>query len=236
MGSSSEDYFQHIRGSNIKGAVMFPPVDEIYNRYIKNFKDDAKWLDRREKANDFVLSLTTPQDFKVYPFFFVWNDFNLDKLYLYKGVKWHRHSDEPVYDYKCEKCKKFVDEIQKRNLPVILEEEFEKTLLFTNYLAPKAKVIIPHCGLLNGGYKRLCKFRIWEKERIYTDTSLVDPKVVEDYIKRYGYDRIMFGSDFPFGLPKTQLRNILELKITAEAKEAVSGLNIIKLLGQSHQI
>jgi len=44
IGNSTEDYFKYIRNSNIKGAVMFPPVDEIYNRYIKNFKDDAKWL------------------------------------------------------------------------------------------------------------------------------------------------------------------------------------------------
>ncbi|UCC96023.1 MAG: amidohydrolase family protein [Candidatus Omnitrophota bacterium] len=232
IGSSTQDYFQYIRNSNIKGAVIFPHVDEIYARYISNFKDNKKWQNRRKVANDYVLSLKTVEDFKVFPFYFVWNDFNTEKLAFYNGIKWHRHSDEPTYDYKSEKCKGFVNEIQKRNLPVILEEEFENTLLFINSLAPKARVIIPHCGLLNGGYERFCKFTIWEKEKIYTDTSLAEPEIVEDYIKRYGHDRIMFGSDFPFGFPKMQLNEILELEISEEAKEAITTLNILKLLGE----
>jgi len=61
--------------------------------------------------------------FKVYPFFFVWNDFSIEQLEKYKEVKWHRHENEPCYDYSSQKCKIFISEIQKRNLPVILEEE-----------------------------------------------------------------------------------------------------------------
>lgn len=231
IGALSEDYFQHVRNSDIKGAVMFPPVAEIYDRHNPYFQDNERWQNKRKKANEYVLSLKARKDFKVFPFFFVWNDFNLGSLSSYQGIKWHRHEYEPQYDYKSEKCKKFIDEIQKRSLPVILEEEFENTLLFINYLAPKAKVIIPHCGLLNGGYERFCSFKIWQKDKIYTDTSLVSGEIVEDYVKRYGHSRILFGSDFPFGLPKIQLKKILELKISEDVKEAITGLNILRLLG-----
>jgi len=233
IGSSSEGYFQHIRNSNIKGAVVFPPVAEIYDRDNPYFQDNEKWQNKRKKANEYVLSLANKtRRLRVYPFYFVWNDFNLEKLSSYKGVKWHRHENEPQYDYKSEKCRKFVDEVQKRNLPVILEEEFENTLLFINCLAPRARVIIPHCGLLNGGYKRFCSFRIWEKENIYTDTSLAGSDMVEDYIKRYGHDRIVFGSDFPFGSPRIQLEKILGLEIPEDAKEAITSVNLLKLLGE----
>ena len=217
-----------LNNQNVLFLDCFEFAHDIFNgdtaiSYNPYFQDNEKWQDKRKKANEYVLSLANrTKSFRVYPFFFVWNDFNLENLSSYQGIKWHRHENEPRYDYKSEKCRIFIDEIQKRNLPVALEEEFENTLLFINYLAPKAKVIIPHCGLLNGGYERFCSFKIWEEERIYIDTSLAGPEIVVDYIKRYGYNRIVFGSDFPFGIPKVQLKKILELEILEDAKKAIT--------------
>ena len=232
-GPSFEDYLARIEQSPIKTAVVFSSVAEIYDRDNPNFKDDTEWQFRRNKANEHILSLTnTNEDFKVYPFFFVWNDFSLEQLTPYVGIKWHRHNDEPKYDYNSPKCSEFIAEIQRRNLPVVLEEELENTLLFINELAPGATVIIPHCGMLNGGYEELCKSGIWEKPNIYADTALADPEIINDFIGRYGHEKLLFGSDFPFGHPVLELSNVLNLKVSEEMKEAILHLNVERLINQ----
>ncbi len=43
-------------------------------------------------------------------------------------------------------AKRAIDEIKRRNMPVVLEEEFENTFIFINELAVGVKVIIPHLG------------------------------------------------------------------------------------------
>ena len=109
--------------------------------------------------------------------------------------------DEPHYDYQDPKCKAALDEIRRRNMPICLEEEWHHTLYFINELAPDLKIIIPHCGLLNGGFERFCRAGIWERPNIFTDTALAPSPVIAEYVRDYGHARIMFGSDFPFGDP-----------------------------------
>ncbi len=54
-----------------------------------------------------------------------------------------------------------------------------------------------------------------------------------DYIYEYDMDRIIFGSDFPFGDPKRELQKIMHLQIPQEKKEIICGLNIKRLLAES---
>jgi len=233
FGPSFEEYFEHLKYTDIKGAVIFSSVENIYPRDDPLFRDNKEWQARRRAANQYVLSLVNKKKgFKVFPFFFVWNDFALEQLPPYFGIKWHRHWNEPRYQYDSEGCKKFIETIQKRNMPVILEEELGNTLLFVNELAPNIRVIIPHCGLLNGGYDKLGAKGIWENPNVYTDTALASSGVVRDYIERYGHQRIMFGSDFPFGRPRMELEKILSLNIDEEIKKAITGTNILRLLGK----
>ncbi len=232
-GPSFQDYLTQIEQTPIKTAVVFSSVAEIYDRDDPNFKDDTEWQFRRNRANEHILSLTnTNEDFKVYPFFFVWNDFSIEQLTPYVGIKWHRHDDEPKYDYKSPKCSEFIAEIQRRSLPVVLEEELENTLLFINELASQAIVIIPHCGMLNGGYDELCKSGVWEKSNIYADTALAGPGIIDDFISRYGHEKLLFGSDFPFGHSVLELSNVLNLKVSEEVKESIVSSNINRLVNQ----
>ncbi len=120
-------------------------------------------------------------------------------------------------------------------MPVCLEEEFENTLYFINELAPGVNVIIPHCGMLNGGYDLFRRHGIWEMPNIYADTALAPVGDVSDYISRYGCERLMFGSDFPFGDPISELHKILRLKLTGEQERAILGLNIKRLLDASNR-
>ena len=232
-----EDYLAHLGDSGIIGAVMFPPVMEIYDRHNPDFEDDPQWRRKRQNANEYILTLGNG-DFEVFPFFFIWNDFAVDQLSArHRGIKWHRHSNEPRYRYEDPRCVAAIDEIRRRNMPVCLEEELDNTLRFVNDLAPDVRVIIPHCGYLNGGYEKLCDLGIWERPNIFTDTSAsgASPETIADYVQKYGHTRIMFGSDFPFGHPKAELEKILQLKLSKDAREAILGLNTRRLLADSNR-
>ncbi len=233
-----EEYLELIKGTNIKGVVAFSPVNKIYDRNNMNFQDNEFWQARRKKANEYVSSLVEKgkkEGIAVFPYFFVWNDFNLENLDSYLGVKWHRHADEPFYDYNSEKCEKFIKEVEKRNIPIVLEEELHNTLIFIRERAPNVNIIIPHCGALNGGYENLARNAVWLRRNVYTDTALATNVVIKDYVKENEADRIMFGSDFPFGDPREELESILRINFgygsnNEFVREKITKLNILKLL------
>ncbi len=225
-----EHYLARTRGSGIAGAVLIPPVYEIYDRYDPDFQDNDYWRQRRHSANEYLPTLGNAE-FTVFPFFFIWNDFAVDRITpRHFGIKWHRHSDEPRYHYDDPACAKAIEEIGRRNLPVCLEEELQFTMRFIDDLAPGLRVIIPHCGYLNGGYDALIRLGVWERPNIFTDTSLVPPSTVLHYVKNFGTSRIMFGSDFPFGDPRRELAKILQLGLPKETEEALVSINVRRLL------
>jgi hypothetical protein len=229
------DYMLQIGKSGINGVVMFPPVAEIYDRYDPNFVDSAEWQQRRRKANEYLLTIGR-EDFIVFPYFFIWNDFAVEQLSVqHKGIKWHRHSDEPIYDYDTPRCRTAIDEIRQRKMPIVLEEEFGNTVQFITDIAKGARVIIPHLGFLNGGYDIIKREGLWEISNVYADTALASSYEIDDYISTYGCERIMFGSDFPFGDPQSELSKILKLSIPEEEKELLLSGNILRLMSESNK-
>jgi hypothetical protein len=235
MPQSFEYYRSQIQGSGIEAVVMFSPVLEIYDRYRPNFEDNANWQQRRKISNEYLLTIGS-SDLKVIPYFFIWNDFAVDQIKpQHKGIKWHRHPNEPVYHYDEPQCKKAIDEILLRNMPVVLEEEFENSIRFINELAIGVNVIIPHLGLLNGGYQAFVKKGIWDNPNVYADTALASSHDIKDYVDNFGYDRILFGSDFPFGDPKQELSKIMNLSIAEDKENLILGLNLRRLLKDSNR-
>ena len=235
MPQSFEDYLYHIQGSDIEGVVMFPPVMEIYDRYDPHFGDTPEWQQRRRKANEYLLNLGR-SGFEVIPYFFIWNDFAIDQIKpSHRGIKWHRHPGEPTYHYEDPGCVKAVEFIRNRNMPVVLEEELHYTVRFINQIARDVRVIIPHLGLLNGGYRAISRQGLWEKPNVFADTALASSHEIMDYIQQYGHDRLLFGSDFPFGDPVSELAKVRSLQIPQEKKDAVLGANLKRLLSTSNQ-
>lgn len=231
---SYDAYRSVVRGGRIVGAVMFPPVMEIYDRYDPHFTDSESWMCRRKTANEYLLNIGT-SDFKVIPYLFVWNDFAVEQIKpRHKGIKWHRHSNEPVYQYESPRCRQALDEIRDRNMPVVLEEEFKNTVQFVEKYAKDVTVIIPHLGMLNGGYRTIKRQGLWQRTNIYTDTALASVHDIMDYIREYGTDRIIFGSDFPFGDPNSELNKISRLPIPEKQKEQIWGSNLERLLAESN--
>lgn len=226
---SFEDYARHAAGTDIGGVVFFSPVLEIYDRYTFHFTDTPGWRLRRRQSNAYLLSLNSDV-LTIYPYFFIWNDFAVEQLTAaHCGIKWHRHADEPVYHYDHPKCRAALDEIRRRNLPVVLEEELHNTVRFIRELADGMTVIIPHLGGLNGGFQSIAEAGLWELENVWADTALAFQDEILEYIRFYGHRRLMFGSDFPFGDPSSELNKVRSLGLHPEVEKDVIGQNFIRL-------
>jgi len=226
---SFEDYVTQAAATEIEGAAVFSPVFEIYDRYDPDFVDTPAWRRRRRESNAYVLDLAS-DELVVSPYFFIWNDFAVDQLTpAHCGIKWHRHAGEPVYQYGDPDCADALDEIRRRRLPVVLEEELDNTLHFIRKLAVGMTVIIPHLGLLNGGFQAIAEAGLWEFENVWADTALASPDEMREYLQRYGHERLLFGSDFPFGSPSNELRKVYSLELDPAVEAAVLGGNFMRL-------
>ena len=226
--------FAHIapllREAGITEACLFAPVEDIYERDDYDFQDNARWQQTRRAANHYLLDLAD-QGESIYPYLFVWNDFDIEELRRpYRGIKWHRHSDEPIYHYDDPACGRMLAEITRRRLPVVLEESYDNTIRFIERLAPEAVVIIPHLGGLNGGYHALDRSGIWQRDNVYADTALASPTEMRHFLEHYGAHKLLFGSDYPFGLPAGELRKIQRLNLAEEDFARVAANNILTLL------
>jgi len=222
-----------LENAGIEEACLFAPVEDIYDRTDPDFDDDESWANCRRRAHDYLLDLGR-QHPGIYPYYFVWNDFaveDLDKSFA--GIKWHHHAGEPPYRYRDPACTEMIDAICERKLPIVLEETFDRTWKFVSQVAERTEVIIPHLGMLNGGFERLLESGIWDSERVYADTALAGRWEISEFLERYGATRLIFGSDYPFGTPATQLWMLQSLGMEEADLAAVCGANIARLLGCS---
>lgn len=226
--------FELIRGylaeGDIRGACFYAPVEDIYDRYDYRFEDTPSWMACRQRANQYLLDIQNANE-DIFAYFFVWNDFRKDELKKgYKGIKWHRHEYEPVYHYDDPKCEEFLQEIYRLQLPIVLEEPFENTLYFVNRVAGRTPIIIPHLGGLNGGFSTLFSSGIWEDETVYADTALASTREMSIFLEKYGSERLLFGSDFPFGTPYGELSKVKSLNLNETDFQNVVSDNILKLM------
>ena len=224
------------RECGVEATAMFAPVMEVYDRHNPRFEDDPGWRQRRERANRYLLELgqrdLTP---KVYPFLFVWNDFRVDELDRgYVAIKWHRHSNEPRYDYDDPACRVIVDAICERNMGILLEEEFQNTGRFVNELAPECRILIPHFGNLNGGYEAIADAGWWERPNVFTDCSGgCSTGMMQRYVDDYGAERLLFGSDYPFSTPASSRQRFEDVRLGEADRKLVYENNFFKFVGRS---
>ena len=220
-----------LREAGITDCCLFAPVEDIYDRDDFHFQDNTHWQQARRAANHYLLDLAD-QGEAIFPYLFVWNDFAVEELRRpYRGIKWHRHSDEPIYHYDDPRCGRLLAEITRRRLPVVLEESFDNTLRFIERLAPEAVIIIPHLGGLNGGYQALDRAGVWQRDNVYADTALASPQEMRHFLEHYGPHKLLFGSDYPFGLPAGELRKIERLDLAPADFEQVVAGTVLGLLG-----
>ena len=215
----------------IDGGVVFSPVEEIYDRYDPLFTDSDEYARSRSSVHGYLLNLA--RDARVYPYFFVWNDF-APVPGGFVGIKWHRHPNEPVYAYDAPRCEERIEEICHRKLPIVFEEEFGNTVQFVRRINERTVVIIPHMGGLNGGYTRLKAAGLFESPSVWVDTALAGLREIEDFAHSYGTDRLLFGSDYPFGKPAHEKHKVVELFSDKELSGVLSE-NLLGLIGRVRQ-
>ncbi len=225
-----EDLRPLLVAAGIQGAGLIPPVEDIYDRYDPGFVDAPAWQASRRRAHRYLLDLHDPE-ITLYRYFFVWNDFAWEDLGAeFVAVKWHRHGNEPEYQYDAPRCREFLEAVRQRGMPVLLEETLDNTLFFLENLLPDGvPLIIPHLGGLNGGYFSLDRAGVWAHPQVYADTALAGRPELEDYLSRYGPDRLMFGSDYPFSYPAYELEKVRRLNLPPAQARAVLGDNFRRL-------
>jgi len=93
---------------------------------------------------------------------------------------------------------------------------------------PDLTLIIGHMG------KRLYEDAIcvarWF-ENIILETSFRSPRDIARAVKRVGADRVVYGSDTPFGVPEIEMLKVRVSDITPEEKSMVLGDNMARILG-----
>jgi predicted TIM-barrel fold metal-dependent hydrolase len=150
----------------------------------------------------------------------------------YFGGKWHwmRGIQDSASNYEILMDKALPELVNKIGLtekPVIFEEELEFTKKFVD-LFPGSIFIIPHLGMLGG--HPLDFLRSFKKhDNIYFDTALASQNTILEFINTVGPERVLFGSDVPFGSMKSELSKVLALSIPDADKECILSKNIIRL-------
>jgi predicted TIM-barrel fold metal-dependent hydrolase len=149
------------------------------------------------------------------------------------GGKWHwmRGVQDCSSNYQVlddPKLEEFIEESERIDLPIVFEEEFT----FTEAFVRKTKnlnIIIPHLGMLGGNpMDFLNTFKA--RENVYFDTALASPDTVMRFIEKIGHERILFGSDIPFGTMKWELEKVLSLRIGDEKKDWILSKNLKRLI------
>ena len=113
--------------------------------------------------------------------------------------------------------------------PIVFEEDLEFTEQFVEK-TKSLKLIIPHLGMLGGSpLDFLAAFK--KAENIYFDTSLGNPSTILKFVQTIGPERVLFGSDIPFGTMKQEVNKVLGLNIPDAQKEFILADNVKRLTG-----
>lgn len=150
----------------------------------------------------------------------------------YFGGKWHwmRGWQDSASNYSVladPALAGLVQGIAGTGKPVIFEEELKFTKTFAD-MFPEITLIIPHLGLL-GGYPLdfLKAFR--NNENVYFDTALGSRDMIFEFVRTIGPERVLFGSDVPFGTMKSELAKVTGLSLAHRDKELILSQNAIRL-------
>jgi predicted TIM-barrel fold metal-dependent hydrolase len=216
---TTEELLQQANESGVDRVVIFPfPSTAIEN----------------EKINDKVLELGK-KNVKFIPYYYIPEDLRpIPKEKNFYGGKWHwvrgiqdcssnyRVLDDPHLD-------SFIEASEAISLPIVFEEE----LVFTEAFVKRTrdlKIIIPHLGMLGGNPLDFLK-TFKQKENVFFDTALAGTETIRRFIEQIGKERILFGSDIPFGTMKRELEKILSLPIGDDEKEWILSKNLRWLIG-----
>jgi uncharacterized protein len=152
----------------------------------------------------------------------------------YYGGKWHwmRGVQDASSNYRVledEALPALIEKLRKTGKPVIFEEDLAFTERFVE-MAAGLTLIVPHLGMLGGDPRSFLRsFR--RNSSIYFDTALCRKDTLLEFVETIGPERVLFGSDIPFGSMGSELQKVLGLTIPREQKELLLSKNFMRLTG-----
>ncbi|MBP8745053.1 MAG: amidohydrolase family protein [Syntrophorhabdus sp.] len=211
---------RQLKASGISHVVLIPfPSTAIANNEI-----NIKLLEETKQIQSFI------------PYHYIRENYDTDGFNpipeAYSGGKWHwmRGWQDTASNYEVlddPLLPGLIEKLRKINKPIVFEEDFEFTVKFVN-MAEGVTLIIPHLGLLGGNpYDFLRAFK--DNESIYFDTALASRDQIKKFVETIGPERVIFGSDVPFGSMASELDKVMSLQIPREDKELLLYKNIINL-------
>ncbi len=215
---TTEELFRQAEQSGVSQIVIFPfpsmaLADEGFNERL---------LGEANRTKKFIPYYYIPETMKPIP-----------EGKGFYGGKWHwmRGIQDCSSNYQAledPKLREFIETSERIDLPIVFEEE----LAFTEAFVRKTKhlkIIIPHLGMLGGNpMDFLHAFK--GRENVYFDTALAGSDTVMKFIEKIGYERILFGSDIPFGTMKWEVEKVLSLPIEDDKKEWIFSKNLKRLI------
>ena len=153
-----------------------------------------------------------------------------------KGVK--LHPDIQRFRLDDERCLKIYELCEERDLVMLLHTgdnryDFSNPNRLIPILKafPSLKVIGAHFGgwsIWDEASRKLCG-----TENFYVDCSSsmpwITPELTRDIIRRYGADRVLFGTDYPMWHPKIELDAFLNLGLDENENRSILSINAKKL-------
>ncbi len=216
---TTQEILHQAEQSGVSWIVVFPfPSMALTDEGI-----NERLLNESNRINQFIPYYYVPETLKPIP---------EDKGFY--GGKWHwmRGIQDSASNYdalKDPRLDKFIEASERIDLPIVFEEEFAFTEAFVKKTRT-LKVIIPHLGALGGNpIDFLSSFH--SNENIYFDTALASSDMIMRFGKEIGYERILFGSDIPFGTMKWELEKVFYLPIGDAKKESILSNNLKRLTG-----
>jgi len=126
------------------------------------------------------------------------------------------------------KFRDFLRDLNELGKPIVIEEDFVFTKRFVEVI-DNSPVIIPHLGLVSGDPAKFLK-AFGDFNNIYFDTALASKNLIEKFYKELGSEKLIFGSDIPFGKMKDELGKILALNLPKKEIQMILRENVLKLI------
>ncbi|HBE45467.1 MAG TPA: hypothetical protein DDW17_08530 [Deltaproteobacteria bacterium] len=219
---TTRELFSQKEETGITYVVLIPfPSTAIANNDI-----NIKLLEETKRVKAFI------------PYHYIREDYDMDEFNpipeAYYGGKWHwmRGWQDSASNYKVLEDKalpELVEKLRRIGKPILFEEELEFTERFVE-MFEGLTLIIPHLGGLGGSpVDFLHAFK--DNESIYFDTALASRDTILEFIKTIGPERILFGSDVPFGSMKSELSKVLSLSVSRDDEELILYKNFLRLTG-----
>ena len=201
---------------------------------------------RVRAVNDYLISVLQEHGDKFVAFGTMHPDYEkieeeLDRIKAagLKGVKLH-----PDFQHFClddEKAIAMFQAMAERNLPALIHTgdhrypySEPKRMARVLDAVPRLKAICAHLGgwsVWNEAWQELAG-----RPGVWVDTSsslyAISPEEAVQVIRRYGAERVFFGTDYPMWKPTEELQKFLRLPLTEEEQEMILHRNFEKFLAE----